>query len=70
METKEHTIINATIGNEEYKALNTVITLIDKILVLLDKTDVYNLSAGKFFDYETLEEASNYLKANFEIAEN
>lgn len=70
METKECTIVNATISDEEYKALNTVITLIDKILVLLDETDVYNIVAHKFFDRETLEEASDYLKANFEIAEN
>lgn len=69
METKECTIVNAAIGDEEYKALNTVITLIDKILVLLDETDVYNIAAHKFLNRETLEEASDYLKANFEITE-
>ena len=50
METKEYTIVNATISDEEYKTLNTVITLIDKILVLLDETDVYNIVAHKFFE--------------------
>ena len=69
MEAKEHTIMNVTFSEEEYKAIRTTATLINRTIILLDKTDVYNTIAHKFMDRETLEEALDYLMANFEVTE-
>lgn len=69
METKEYTIINATISEEEYEAIRTTETLISKILELMDKTDVYNMTARKFFDCETMTDALDFIRYNFDLTE-
>lgn len=66
METKECTIMNVTFNEAEYTAIRTTAMLISKTIALLDKANVYNTRAEKFMDRETLEEALDYLVANFE----
>lgn len=66
MEAKENMIVNVTYNEAEYTAIRTVAMLISKTIALLDKADVYNTRAEKFMDRETLEEALDYLVANFE----
>lgn len=66
MEVKENMIVNVTYNEAEYTAIRTVAMLINKTIALMDKADVYNTRAEKFMDRETLEEALDYLVANFE----
>lgn len=70
METKEHTIINVSLNEEECKALNTTIELIDKIATLLDTTDVYNMETRTFFDRETMVDTLDFIRRNFVETEN